>query len=263
MGPEVAIGSRVMAEPGARTLKITLGYDGSAFSGFQRQRGLRTVQQVLEEGLGRIFGHPVRVAGAGRTDAGVHALGQVVSTVCAGSIPKASIVEAANSVLPEDIALVSVEEVIADFHARRDARSKTYRYVFDTSPQRSPFLCKYSFLVKRGLDTAAMGEAAGHFVGKQDFATFRATGSSVKTSVRHVLHAKVLPVPCFDRCIAFEIEADGFLYNMVRIMAGLLLDVGTGRTRPQDVQAIVESRDRSRVGATLPPQGLWLVSVQY
>jgi len=259
----VRIEPGAMTAPGVRTLKITLGYDGSAFCGFQRQRGLRTVQQVLEEGLGKVFGHTVRVAGAGRTDAGVHALGQAVSTACRGSIPTGNVVEAANSVLPEDVALVSVEEVAAGFHARRDARSKTYRYVFDTSPQRSPFRCKYSFFVKRDLDTAAMDEASRHFQGKQDFSAFRASGSSVKTSVRTILRARVLPVPCFDRCIAFEIEADGFLYNMVRIMAGLLLDVGNGRMRLQDVQAIIESHDRSRVGATLPPQGLWLVSVRY
>jgi len=249
--------------PEVRTIKITVQYDGSAFSGFQRQPGLRTVQEVLEEGLSRIFGHSARVTGAGRTDAGVHALGQVVSTICQGSIPAARIVEAANSVLPDDLALVSAEEAAPGFHARRAARSKIYMYIFDTSPQRSPFLCRYSLHVKRDLDSAAMDEACGYFVGRQDFSAFRASGSGVKTSIRTVLRAQVRRLPCFDACVAFEIAADGFLYNMVRIMASLLLDAGTGRIRPQEVQAIIESRKRSRVGATLPAQGLWLVSVQY
>ncbi|MDP2856862.1 MAG: tRNA pseudouridine(38-40) synthase TruA [Bacillota bacterium] len=244
-------------------MKIALQYDGSAFCGFQRQRGLRTVQQVLEEGLGKVFGHDVRVTGAGRTDAGVHALGQVVSTTCTGSIPTVRIVQAANSVLPEDLALVSAEEVAQGFHARRDAVGKTYRYVFDTSPARSPFRRRYSLYVGRGLDAGVMDEASKRFVGRHDFSAFRASGSSVKTSVRTVAGASVHELPHLRGCIAFEITADGFLYNMVRIMAGLLLDVGTGKVDVEKVRAIIESRDRSRVGATLPASGLWLVSVQY
>jgi len=249
--------------PEVRTLKITLQYDGGAFCGFQQQRGLRTVQQVLEEGLGQVFGHDVRVTGAGRTDAGVHALGQVVSTTCRGSIPTARIVQAANSVLPDDLALSSAEEVAPGFHARRDAVGKTYRYVFDTSPARSPFRQRYSLYVGRDLDCGAMDEASKRFEGRHDFSAFRATGSSVKTSVRTVTAARVQEAPCFRGCIAFEITADGFLYNMVRIMAGLLLDVGTGRVDVEEVRAIIESRERSRVGATLPAAGLWLVCVQY
>jgi tRNA pseudouridine38-40 synthase len=201
--------------------------------------------------------------GAGRTDAGVHALGQVVSTTCWGSIPTSRIVEAANSVLPDDMALVSAEDAQEGFDARRDAVGKTYIYVFDMSPARSPFRQRYSLHVGKRLDVAAMEEASRHFVGTHDFSAFRASGSSVKTSVRTVREARVHDMPCFQGCVAFEITADGFLYNMVRIMAGLLLDVGSARVGAREAPAIIESRDRSRAGATLPACGLWLKSVQY
>jgi len=273
-------GDRPAAGGPVRTLKIVVEYEGTAFSGFQRQRDLRTVQLVLEEALSKIFGHLARVAGAGRTDAGVHALGQVVSTRCEGSIPTERIAEACNSVLPPDVAVRSVQEVADDFHARKSATGKSYRYVFSTGSHRSPFLARYAFHVKGVLDVQAMGRAAGHFRGTHDFRAYRATGSSVRTSKRTVFDTGVFEAGVFEtgvlaslgerpereppeRTVVFRVTADGFLYNMVRIMAGTLLLAGTGRMSPDDVPAIIESGDRERAGRTLPAHGLWLWEVGY
>lgn len=239
-------------------------YEGTWFHGFQAQGNLRTVQSVLEEALGKIFGHPARIVAAGRTDAGVHARGQVISTRCEGRIPTAHIVQAVNSILPSDVAVRSVEEVEHTFHARKSARSKVYRYYIAYGGARSPFLARYALDIDHDLITEWMVEAARHYCGRHDFTAFRAAGTGVKTSTRTVLDSRVwVEEGCFGRIVCFQVEANGFLYNMVRIMAGTLLEVGKGRIRPGQIPDIIESRDRNSAGPTLPARGLWLWEVRY
>lgn len=242
---------------------MTLEYDGGGFHGFQSQGELRTVQSEVESALSRLFSGDVKVVGAGRTDAGVHARAQVVSSVVSGSIPTRNIARAANSILPKDIALTAVREMPPGFDANRSAQSKVYRYYYYTAPNRSAFCCRYACWIGAPLDVGSMRLAAGHFVGSHDFSAFRAAGSAVKTSVRDVLGASVSEIPENRRLVCFEVEATGFLYNMVRIMAGTLLEVGRGKMAVADVRAAVRSKERASAGPTAPPQGLWLWEVRY
>jgi tRNA pseudouridine38-40 synthase len=246
-----------------RTLKMVLQYEGTGFHGFQRQGDKRTVQSEVESALASVFGHVVRVAGAGRTDAGVHALGQVISTTCSGTIPTAQIAAAANSLLPDDVAVVRVDEVCGGFHAQKSAQGKVYRYLIHNSRIKSPFASRFSYLVEQELDAEGMAIAASHFLGEHDFTCMRAAGSTVKTSTRIVREARVWVDDWFGRTVFFQVEANGFLYNMVRIMAGTLLSVGRGKVSPEDIPGILASKDRKRAGQTLPPHGLWLVLVKY
>jgi len=269
-----------------RNIKLTLQYDGTAYHGFQRQDPRPTIQAELEKALVTITGEPVRLVGAGRTDAGVHALGQVVSFKTTARIPTERWPAALNSLLPPDIVVLTAEEVALDFHARKSARRKTYRYVVANAPLPSAFLRNYAYLVRERLDLEAMQTAARFFLGRHDFAAFRATGSSVKTSERTIYRLElrrqpfeVLPWfwlaeaanPKLDQegqdlqptLLHFIVEADGFLYNMVRIIVGTLLEVGRGRFQPGDVGAILLSKDRARAGPTVPARGLFLERVEY
>ncbi len=246
-----------------RRLGMIMEYDGTEFCGFQRQGDLRTVQLVMEQAASRVFGHSAKVRGAGRTDSGVHAIGQVISTDCMGSIPTDRMIRALNSILPEDIAVSRVVEVEEQFCAQRCATSKVYRYVFSDHEYASPFVSRYALPLRQRVDIQAMQEAASQFEGSHDFAAFRATGSSAKTTTRTVLSSKVSVREAIGRLIVFEIEANGFLYNMVRIMAGTLLEVGRGRIGAHDVSEIMRLGARENAGPTLPPNGLWLMCVRY
>jgi len=243
-----------------RNIKCVIAYDGSGFSGWQVQAGARTVQGVVEDAVSTIVGHPVRVTASGRTDAGVHALGQVIHFPTGSAVPLEGLIRGVNSVLPGDVAVQSAVDAPLDFHARYMARSKTYVYVMDTSPLRNPFLDRYALHVGAPLDVGAMGAAASLLKGEHDFASFRATGTEVKSTVRTITAAEVFMK---GYKVYVWMQGSGFLRHMVRNIVGTLLLVGRGRIDPAGMQRIVEQRDRSHAGPTAPPQGLYLAGVDY
>jgi tRNA pseudouridine38-40 synthase len=254
-----------------RTLKLTIAYDGTRFAGWQRQARERTVQAVVEDAIAPIEKSPVTVIAAGRTDAGVHAAGQVASVSLSSPIACHDLRRALNATLPDDVRVLVVDEAAPGFSARHDARLKTYHYAIWNGVAVPPSLRRYVWHVAQPLNTRAMNEAAALLVGSHDFAAFRATGSDVKTSVRHVLASTVreievaqlvIPAPG-DRLLRYEVVGTGFLRHMVRNMVGTLVDVGRERTRVDAVKAILASRDRGEAGATAPAQGLVLWQVEY
>jgi tRNA pseudouridine38-40 synthase len=246
--------------PFPRNIKLTLAYDGSAFQGWQTQATGRTVQGVLEEALAKILGGAPRTIAAGRTDAGVHALGQVANVRTSSTITAEALKRALNALLPEDLVVKAVMDVRDDFHARYLAKSKRYVYIIDASPDPSPFLSRYSLKVDYPLDMPSMQHAAGCFIGEHDFASFMAAGSPVKSSIRQVTVSELALKG--DR-LYYIIEGSGFLRHMVRNIVGTLLMVGRGNLRPEDISVIIASRDRSKAGPTAPPQGLYLAAVNY
>lgn len=243
-----------------RTIKLTIAYDGTAYHGFQRQANALTVQQVIEERLAKIFGHPLKIAGAGRTDAGVHAYGQVVSLKTSGAIPAGRITLAARGVLPDDIVVLKAEEMAAGFHARIAAKSKIYIYRIYSGESPDPFLRNYAWHLPGVLDVAAMHAAVQHIVGEYDFSAFRAAGGAVRSPVRTILAASCRRD---GDLIEFSFWGTGFLYHMVRNLVGTLADVGHGRMTAAGFAAVLASRDRNMAGITAPPQGLYLKEVLY
>lgn len=246
-----------------RNIKLTLAYDGTNYHGFQEQRGsgLPTIQEVLEKVLQKFTGRRVVIYGAGRTDAGVHALGQVVNFDASGwPIPTDRIPLALNGALPDDIVVREAAEVPEGFHARFSAISKTYCYQIYNRRIPDPFYARYSYFEPRELSLSSMQEAAGYLLGQHDFAAFRAQGTPIKSTVRTIYQ---LTVERSASLIRITVKGDGFLYNMVRIIAGTLLQVGLGKYPPQTLAGILASGQRSLAGPTLPPQGLFLVQVEY
>lgn len=243
-----------------RRLKLVLEYDGTAYHGWQVQPGLDTIQGRLEAALTRVAGTAVRVMGAGRTDAGVHALAQVASCSVQIRLDDLALRRALNALLPEDIVVSLVESVDPGFDARRLARSKTYCYTLLRRGYPSARHARYSLWIPYALDASAMAEAARHLVGTHDFSAFRAGTCAAATPVRTVIRASWTMAGDLWR---FEIVGNGFLQHMVRIVVGTLLEVGRGRRRPPDVPEILASLDRRRAGKTAPPHGLCLVAVEY
>lgn len=244
-----------------RNIKVTVEYDGTAYHGFQRQTdNLPTIQQILEETLVMIVKHPVTLIGAGRTDAGVHARGQVINFRTDCKIPAERLTLAMNSLLPPDIAAIRADDIDSSFHAQFSAKSKVYTYHIYNSRTPSAFERFYSWHVPQKLDIDKMRQAAGYIVGEHDFTAFRAAGSKAKTSVRHV---RRLEIDYRDPHIFITAEANGFLYNMVRIITGTLVYVGKGKLSPEMVKGFVESGCRTEAGPTVPPQGLCLMQVKY
>ena len=245
-----------------RTLRLTLEYDGAAFEGWQAQAsGHRTVQGALEAAVARVTGQRIRVTASGRTDAGVHAEAQVASLRLDTELAPDRLRGALNGVLPPDVAVLAVEPAAESFHARRDATSKLYRYRIWNGPARSPLSVSRALCLQRPLDLGAMRTAAHAFLGTHDFASFQAAGSSVVSTRRTLLRLDVDGEP--SGCVELHVEGTGFLRHMVRILAGTLLTVGSGRRAPGAMPAILAARDRRRAGPTAPAHALTLVEVYY
>ncbi|HLC19271.1 MAG TPA: tRNA pseudouridine(38-40) synthase TruA [Thermodesulfobacteriota bacterium] len=245
-----------------RNIKLLIEYEGTNYAGWQVQSDQPTVQGTIIEAIKGLTGEGVTLTGASRTDSGVHALGQVANFRTRSGIPEERVRSALNALLPEDIAVREATEAGADFDSRRDARSKTYLYRVLNRPFRSALLRRYSWFVSRPLDVGLMREASRHFVGgEKDFSSFRAAGSDALHSVREVLSVDINENG--EGLIEFEVRGTAFLRHMVRIMVGTLVTVGRGRIGPAEVGAIIEARDRTIAPLTAPPQGLFLVNVEY
>ena len=244
-----------------RHIRLIVEYDGTSLHGWQRQINAPTVQQHLEEALAKLLVHEVAVTGASRTDAGVHARGQVASFYTDRTIPLHGIRRALNSILPSMIAIRDAAEVAEDFHPRFSATGKHYRYTILTRADRSPRWRDRAWHHSDPLRMSPMVEAARALQGEHDFSAFRAAGCSAKTPTRRIDSIAVTrPEPDL---LEIDIRGNAFLRNMVRIIVGTLAEVGTGKRPPAQVAEIVASKDRSRAGITAPPQGLELVEVTY
>ncbi len=249
------------------TFKITLAYDGTDFIGWQRQASGRSIQGLLEDAFRELDGRDVAVMGAGRTDAGVHALGQVAGVTLRRAIDADGLVRAVNARLPEAVRAVEASEVAETFHARFQARAKTYRYRIWNAEVLSPFERHYAWHIPAPrLDVDAMAAAALLFEGRHDLAAMQAAGSDVQTTERVVFASRVadgVKEPRDMALIAYEISGNGFLRHMVRTIMGTLVEVGRGRYPVEWVSAVLASKDRARAGPTAPAHGLFLVRVEY
>lgn len=242
------------------TFRISLAYDGTDFVGWQRQASGTSIQGLLEEALAVLDGRPVTVAGAGRTDAGVHALGQVASFSLERAIDAPVLVRALNARLPASVRVLSAEGVPASFHARFAARAKTYRYRIWNADVLSPFERFSAWHVAGALSIEGMREAAHTLVGRHDFAALQATGSAPGSTERTVHASEVTTDGCL---VTYEVSGDGFLRHMVRAIVGSLVEIGRGRRDPGWLSEVLQLRDRARAGPTAPPHGLFLVRVDY
>ncbi|MBX3424227.1 MAG: tRNA pseudouridine(38-40) synthase TruA [Pirellulales bacterium] len=264
------------------SFKLTLAYDGAEFCGWQRQPGRRTVQGELERAWRETTGEDATFAAAGRTDAGVHAAGQVASIDSPTTIPAERLADALNSRLPADMAVLTVEHAPEGFHATHDARQKTYRYTLYQGRTRPLFARGFAWHIPGALDLSAMRAAAAHLLGEQDFASFQSVGSPRESTVRTILNVSVSGAgeqgadagdatpPVWNAAlheapglVAVDVTGDGFLYHMVRTIAGTLVDVGRGRREPQWVAEAIAARDRRAAGQTAPAHGLMLMRVEY
>jgi len=246
----------------AQHLRLTLEYDGEAFSGWQRQPGgVRTVQGELEAALARVTRERVGVVAAGRTDAGVHAEGQVVSLALETPRDPAGLARALNGVLPVDVAVRALREAPVGFDARRDALSKWYRYAIWNGPLRSPLRRRRALCLQRPLALPAMRQAAEACLGRHDFASFQAADSGVRHTARSLARLDLEGEA--GGALAIQVEGDGFLRHMVRILVGTLIEVGSGRRPPEAMHAILAARARGAAGPTAPAHGLTLVAVRY
>ena len=243
-----------------KNIALTLMYDGSNYFGYQRQKGFITIQQVMEEALSKITKETIVVSGCGRTDSKVHALNYVLSFKTNSDMPVDKFPVALNSILPSDISVLDAKQVPDDFDGRFSVKRKTYIYKIHNSEVKNPFLKNYACQYKYKLDIEKMRKAAEYIVGTHDFKCFCASGAQVKTTVRTVYS---LELTQNGDEIEFSITSNGFLYNMVRIIAGTLMYVGGGKMEADDVKAIIESGDRRLAGITAPPEGLYLKNVEY
>lgn len=243
-----------------RNLLLTISFDGTAYHGWQVQENAVTVQQALQDALEHIIGNRDNIVGCSRTDSGVHANMYCCNMRTESAIGCEKLVSGLNAVLPRDIAVCGCTEVSEDFHARYDCQSKEYIYKIWNSPNKNPFLFNYSLHYKYHLDEKMLSEQAADFIGTYDFASFCAAGSSVENTVRTVTAASV------ERdgdMIIFRVAADGFLYNMVRIMVGTLIDISAGKIPAGSIKQIIASKNRNAAGHTAPARGLYLNRIYY
>ena len=243
-----------------KNIKLEIEFDGTNYHGWQSQINAVTVQDVVEDAIKTLTGEYCALTGASRTDAGVHALGFAANFKTESSIPPGRFSYALNGILPEDISVKSSMEVEDSFHARYSARAKLYKYLIYNHSQPSALLRKRAWHVSGVLDSESMKQAIKHFLGTHCFTSFKSSGSSAKSDVRTI---QKVELACEEDIIKFEIQGDGFLYNMIRILAGTLKEVGTGKLRPDEMKEIILSCNRDRAGLTAPPHGLYLVKVIY
>ncbi len=249
-----------------RNLKLILSYDGSDFAGWQVQPGAATVQGTLASAIGRVTGEKVLPQGSGRTDAGVHALAQVVTFVTESSVPTANFVKALNDILPASVRVLEVEEAATDFHARKSARAKTYQYRICRAAICSPFLARYVWHYPFPLDEKAMAETAGQVEGEHDFTSFAAMDPERGRDGAPASNLRRIFSSSWERQgdeFVYTVKGSGFLHHMVRNLVGTFILVGKGTLRAEDVTRILGARNRSVAGATAPACGLYLVKVEY
>ncbi|MFR3911981.1 MAG: tRNA pseudouridine(38-40) synthase TruA [Clostridium paraputrificum] len=243
-----------------RNIKLTIEYDGTSYGGWQKQKNNRTIQQCIEEAIKLLTGEDVELIGSSRTDAGVHAKGMIANFITNSQIPADKFREAINTKLPDDIGIIKSEEVDRNFHSRYDSKGKTYCYTLVNRYEKVCIGRNYVYQVRDELNYNLMKEAAKYFLGKHDFKAFKTNGSSVKTSVRTI---NGLELELKGDVIKIFVSADGFLYNMVRIIVGTLIEVGKGKIKPEDIGSIIKNGDRSKAGPCVPPNGLVLEKVFY
>ena len=243
-----------------RNIKLIIEYDGKGFNGWQKQPDKLNIQGEIERAIEQITGETVDLIASGRTDAGVHSLGQTANFKTDSNIPIEKFAKAINSQLKNSIVIKSAEEVDENFHSRYSVKSKTYRYIINNSENGTAIYrnLEYHFPIK--LDYEKMDEAAKFLIGEHDFKAFKASGTSSKSSVRKIIDASVKKE---NERIIIEVTGTGFLYNMVRIISGTLLEVGEGKIKPSEITKIIESKDRKNAGKTLPAHGLYLLKVEY
>ncbi len=244
-------------------LLLKIAYCGENYCGWQVQKNGVTVQGLLCDTAKNVYSCDVKITGCSRTDSGVHAeeyYCTLEAPMNAPVIPIERIPLAFNRYLPGDVSVIKASVVSDGFHARYDVKSKTYEYVFDNGEQRNPFLTKRAWHIPKRLDEKLMSAAAKHFVGTYDFRAFMASGSDVKDTVRTVFNAEVVRE---GDIVKFKVSADGFLYNMVRIMAGTLYEVSIGKISADDIDRVISEKNRKKAGVTAPPDGLYLVKVTY
>lgn len=247
-----------------RFLKLIVAYDGTHFSGWQWQPDRRTAQGELETAIRKVTGEVLRVVASGRTDAGVHALGQSVSFATECRLAPDVFTRALNANLPEDLVVREAAQVRAGFNAIDDAVSKRYRYLIHDAPQRDVFSRRYAWHLHYRLDVAAMDLAARSLLGRQDFKSFESSGSARVSTVRTVHAIELRRIEAWNTaCIRLEIEADGFLYNMVRNIVGTLVQIGRGKQPVSWLGEVLAQKDRRTAGPTAPPQGLYLLKVNF
>ena len=243
-----------------RNIKLTIEYDGKDFNGWQKQPNKLNIQGTIEQAIKNITGEDVELNASGRTDAGVHALGQVANFKTNSEIPIEKFAIAINSKLKKSIVIKKAEEVDEKFHSRLNCKRKTYRYIINNSSEGTAIYRYLETHIPQKLDVKKMEQALKYFEGEHDFKAFKASGTSSKSSVRTIYKTQIYKKK--DRII-IELTGNGFLYNMVRIIAGTLVDVGLGKIEPQQIENIIKEKKRENAGKTLPPNGLYLVSVEY
>jgi tRNA pseudouridine38-40 synthase len=241
-------------------IKMIIAYDGSGYHGFQMQDNAETVQEALEKGIEKLTGEKTRLVCAGRTDAGVHALGQVIAFDSCAPIPAERWGTALNSALPQDIRVLFSALAADEFNPRFHATRKTYRYLIYRKKEQAVFYRKYALCSTENLNVTSMRQACDYLLGRHNFRAFCASGSSSKTFEREVYSCSLEAV---EERLVFKITANGFLYNMVRIIVGTLLEIGKGKQRPEHVEKLITAQDRTLAGPTAPPQGLYLYKVEY
>ena len=244
-----------------RNIRLTIEYDGKEFNGWQKQPNKLNIQGTIEKAIERITGEKIDLMASGRTDRGVHALGQVANFKTNSKLPIEKFPIAINSNMKSSIRIKDAEEVDERFHSRLSCKRKTYRYVINNSKYGSSIYRNLETHIPVKLNIDKMKEAVKYFGGEHDFKAFRASGTSSKSSVRTIYKAEIIERP--DERIWIELTGNGFLYNMVRIISGTLVDVGLGKIEPEEIKNIIESKDRQKAGKTLAPQGLFLVNVEY
>ncbi|GAA0116405.1 tRNA pseudouridine(38-40) synthase TruA [Clostridium senegalense] len=243
-----------------RNIKLTLEYDGTNYFGWQKQKTKVTLQGTIEDVISNLTKEDIEIIGCSRTDSGVHSKGYICNFVTNSSIPSEKFKDALNVKLPDDIAVLKSEEVPEEFHSRYSCRGKTYSYTILERPMKATIDRNYVCQCKYNLDIEKMNEACKYFIGTHDFSAFKNKGSSVKTSVRTISE---LYVEKTGNYVKIFVSADGFLYNMVRIIVGTLIDVGIGKINPKSIKNIIDSKERTNAGKSMPPQGLCLEEVYY